>query len=106
MRTKGKITTWHDDKGYGFVAPLAGGEPVFIHIKAFANRSRRPAVDDVVSYALATDPRGRPCAAKATLAGDRLRAEPKRARGTGSRLIENRGQTAINLWVVKKEGRW
>jgi len=30
MRIKGKITSWHDDKGYGFVTPLAGGKTVFI----------------------------------------------------------------------------
>lgn len=45
MRIKGKIASWHDDKGYGFVAPVSGGEQVFVHIKAFSNRNRRPLVN-------------------------------------------------------------
>jgi uncharacterized membrane protein YsdA (DUF1294 family)/cold shock CspA family protein len=86
MRTKGKLTTWHDDKGYGFITPLAGGGQVFVHIKAFGNRSRRPAVGEVVSYALSADKQGRPCADRATLAGDRLRTAPKRAGGSRAML--------------------
>lgn len=77
MRTKGKITSWNDEKGYGFITPATGGERVFIHIKAFSNRNRRPGSNQVVTYALSTDKQGRPCAVKATLAGDRLRDERK-----------------------------
>lgn len=72
MRTKGKITSWNDDRGYGFVTPLAGGKQVFIHISALGNRNRRPELNDVVTYSVSKDKRGRPCAANATLAGDKL----------------------------------
>lgn len=72
MRTKGKITSWHDDKGYGFISPLSGGKQVFIHISAFSNRNRRPEMGQVVTYGIASDKQGRPCAVKATLAGDKI----------------------------------
>ena len=26
MRSKGKIASWNDDKGYGFITPLTGGK--------------------------------------------------------------------------------
>lgn len=39
MRTKGKITFWNDEKGYGFITPSAGLKQVFVHIRAFSNRS-------------------------------------------------------------------
>ena len=73
MRSKGKITSWNDDKGFGFITPLEGGKQVFIHVKALGNRDRRPVIDDVVTYALSKDNQGRPCAANATLAGDKLK---------------------------------
>ena len=78
MRSKGKIASWNDEKGFGFITPLAGGRQVFIHIKAFGNRSRRPEINDVVTYSMSSDKQGRPCAAHATLAGDKL--QPRAAR--------------------------
>jgi len=81
VRTKGKITSWNDAKGYGFIAPLAGGSRTFIHIKAFAQKARRPAVGDIVTYSVSTDSRGRPCAGKATIAGVPRHTEPKRTSG-------------------------
>jgi uncharacterized membrane protein YsdA (DUF1294 family)/cold shock CspA family protein len=72
MRTKGKITSWNDEKGFGFITPFDGGKRVFVHIKAFGNRNRRPDFNKVVTYDLSTDNQGRPCAVKATLTGDRL----------------------------------
>ncbi len=77
MRTKGKITSWNEGKGYGFITPGAGGKRVFVHIKAFSNRNRRPEVNQTVTYALSTDNQGRPCAVKAALAGDRLKQKTK-----------------------------
>jgi uncharacterized membrane protein YsdA (DUF1294 family)/cold shock CspA family protein len=67
---KGKISFWDDEKGYGFIEPVGGGKRVFIHAKGFVDRTRRPDINQIVSYSLATDKRGRPCAEKATRAGD------------------------------------
>lgn len=69
MRAKGKIASWNDEKGYGFISPLAGGGSVFVHIKAFENRVRRPEVGDVVTFSLSRDAQGRPCAEQANIAG-------------------------------------
>ena len=78
MRTKGKITSWNDDRGFGFITPLDGGKQLFIHIKAFKNKSRRPKINEIVTYASSTDRRGRACAIQATLAGDKLTIKNKR----------------------------
>lgn len=79
MRTKGKITSWNDKKGFGFITPSTGGKQIFVHIKAFGNRNRRPEIDQIVTYALSSDEKGRPCAIKAILAGDRLAKATKRS---------------------------
>ena len=59
MRYQGKITTWKDDQGFGFITPNMGGEPVFVHIKGFANRQRRPLGNEIVTYEMASDAKGR-----------------------------------------------
>lgn len=79
MRARGRVASWNDDRGYGFITPEAGGERVFVHIKAFAQRRRRPVVGDRVRYAATVDRRGRPRAARAAIAGGR------QAAGSGSR---------------------
>ena len=72
MQHKGKISTWHDDKGFGFIAPHNGDKQVFVHINAFSNKSRRPLVNDVVTYALKYDATGRIQAASVLFASERL----------------------------------
>lgn len=59
MSFQGKITEWNDDRGFGFIESDEGGKRVFVHIKSFLRRTKRPLVDDVVIYEVATDERGR-----------------------------------------------
>ncbi len=82
MRTKGKISSWNDEKGFGFFTPFHGGKRVFVHIRAFSNRNRRPEIDHVVTYDLSTDNQDRLCAVEATLAGDRLPQDMQRKYGS------------------------
>ena len=67
MRRKGKLKTWNDDKGFGFIQPNLGEKQVFIHIKSFKNRNCRPEVGQIITYSLSSDTQGRPCAENATL---------------------------------------
>ena len=62
MRYQGKIIKWNDDKGFGFVVPAGGNQPVFTHARGFSNRQRRPLVGALVSYELGSDAQGRCCA--------------------------------------------
>ncbi len=59
MRYQGRITTWTDDKGFGFITPNGGGEKVFVHISSFSNRQRRPKGNELVTYELKVDGKGR-----------------------------------------------
>lgn len=95
MRTKGKIASWNDGKGYGFISRFEGGDQVFAHIKAFKNRGRRPAVGDVVTFSMSIDARGRPCAKGATIAG-----VPRTAKRKQSSALPNMIAAGFLLTVV------
>ena len=68
-RYQGKITSWKDDQGFGFIAPNGGGPPIFVHIKSFANRAMRPASDDIVTFELTTNEKGQPRAEQVAFVG-------------------------------------
>ena len=59
MRHQGRITNWKDEQGYGFITPNGGGEPLFLHIKAFTRRQLRPVGEEIVTYELVCDGKGR-----------------------------------------------
>lgn len=72
MRYQGKITNWKDDQGFGFITPNGGGNQVFVHIKSFTNRQRRPLGNEIVTYELKTDARGRAKAEIVAFVGERV----------------------------------
>lgn len=59
-RKTGRLIQWDDAKGYGFIAPEGGGAKLFVHVKAFGLRPRRPFVGERLSYAVGTDKQGKP----------------------------------------------
>ena len=81
MRRQGRIANWNDERGFGFIEPSAGGRPVFVHVRGFAERGRRPAGNEMVSYELTTDERGRPRAARVSYVGTAKQPDAKGAPG-------------------------
>jgi|SRR4249919_2517361 len=59
MRYLGRLTSWNDAKGYGFVEPNGGGDRAFVHIKAFERLARRPQEGDLISYKVERDAKHR-----------------------------------------------
>ncbi|PID71438.1 MAG: hypothetical protein CSB34_07305 [Desulfobulbus propionicus] len=48
MQLNGKIVTWQNDKGFGFIAPSNGRSDVFFHKNCLIHQFRRPKVGDEV----------------------------------------------------------
>ncbi|MYM62259.1 DUF1294 domain-containing protein [Pseudomaricurvus sp. HS19] len=59
MKQKGKLTSWDDDRGFGFIEPSLGGDKVFLHIKAFRGQGARPQVGQLLVFESAKDKQGR-----------------------------------------------
>lgn len=70
MRYQGKVTSWKDEQGFGFVTPNGGGQTAFVHIKAFSSSAHRPITGDLITYELAADEKGRCCARNIRFAGE------------------------------------
>ena len=82
MRCQGKITTWKDEQGYGFVVQNGGSEQVFLHIKAIRDRQRRPVGNEIVTYDIGTDAKGRKRAENVAFVSNRATASGSSGTGT------------------------
>jgi len=87
MRYQGRISNWKDEKGFGFITPNSGGGQVFVHISSFANRRRRPEGDEIVSYELKTDAKGRAQAECVAFVGETLPSTSSSGKGKAALIL-------------------
>ena len=59
MQYKGTLKNWKYEQGFGFAITEENAEKVFVHIKNFSRKSRRPVEGDLLIYRLTTDGQGR-----------------------------------------------
>ena len=64
MPLTGKLRTWDDDRGYGFIAPTHGGRELFVHISAFPRDGSHPTAGETLTYELGAGKDGKPQAVK------------------------------------------
>jgi uncharacterized membrane protein YsdA (DUF1294 family)/cold shock CspA family protein len=59
MRFDGILTSWNDDRGFGYIEPTLGGERVFVHASAWPKGAGRPQVNQALSFAVEQGPKGK-----------------------------------------------
>lgn len=67
----GKLAKWKDERGFGFIQPVDGGQEVFLHISEIKNATRRPQENDTIYYYCTTDSDGKVRACNAFILGAR-----------------------------------
>ncbi|VXD00483.1 conserved membrane hypothetical protein [Pseudomonas sp. 8Z] len=99
---QGRLKSWNDDKGFGFIQPQGGGAELFAHISVMRGE-RRPQVGDEVLYVAGRDAQGRPRAEHMRLAGElsldrqaiRRKPAPKQtSKASAPCKVAHRGQRA------------
>ena len=78
MRIDGKLKTWNDERGFGFIETGNGGQDIFAHIKAFGRGSFKPQVGQSVTFEVEMGPEGKKRAMRIQVAGARTAASRMR----------------------------
>lgn len=73
---KGRVSSWNDAKGFGFIAVDNQSEKIFFHISSVKKATRKPSVGDAVVFDASKDSQGRLKATHVLLEGIEL-AKPK-----------------------------
>jgi len=68
-RRTGRLIQWNETKGFGFIAPDAGGAKLLVQGQALARGSKRPRLGERLSYRLGFDSNGK-------LRAQAVRSEP------------------------------
>lgn len=58
-RFDGKLQSWNDERGFGFIAPSQGGQEIFVHIKSFPHGTGRPVIGWPLSFEVEWGPQGK-----------------------------------------------
>jgi uncharacterized membrane protein YsdA (DUF1294 family)/cold shock CspA family protein len=81
MRFEGTLQTWHDDRGFGFIAPTQGGQEIFVHVKAFQGLRGRPEPGLRLGFEIEVGPQGKKRAKNVVPVVARRPAMPRPAPG-------------------------
>ncbi len=78
MRVTGNVTSWNEDKGFGFAEATVGGRQIFIQVSDVKSELKRFRVGQKVTYIQVTDQQGRACASEVCLHGERLKQKSRK----------------------------
>lgn len=103
-RHAGVVTTWNDERGFGFIRPSDGGRDVFLHFTAVPRGTARPYEGQQLTFDIEHDDAGKTQAVRAEPVLETERAEPAIA---PTSVVVGIGSIAAFLAVyLVAEWRW
>lgn len=93
VRLEGKLKTWNNDKGFGFITPKDGGADIFIHISDYPRRDGAPRAGESLTFLVAINKDGKKKAISVqrpqsrTATQYRARNQPPARSSMGFRLV-------------------
>lgn len=58
MRFTGRLKSWNDDRGFGFIEPTEGGQDIFVHISD-CPKGRKPNLQETLTFEVALNREGK-----------------------------------------------
>ena len=77
-RLHGTLTSWDDDRGFGFITAAQGTDRTFVHIKAFPFRPTRPRLGEELTFEVERAANGKSQATRVHPAGQRMPSPARR----------------------------
>ena len=77
-RLHGTLTSWDDDRGFGFITAARGTDKTFVHIKAFPSRPTRPRLGEALTFEVERAANGKHQATRVHPAGQRMPSPARR----------------------------
>ncbi|UCV29741.1 cold shock domain-containing protein [Ferribacterium limneticum] len=84
-RIDGKLKTWNDEKGFGFITPTNGGQDIFVHISKYPRQGGKPVIGEALSFEVALNADGKKNAVNVHRPAQTKPAKSKPSRGTPAR---------------------
>ncbi|WOH38967.1 excalibur calcium-binding domain-containing protein [Thalassotalea fonticola] len=96
---RGQLTSWHEDKGFGFIKCDALNKDVFIHISTVKHMSRSPKISDFIYFEVEQQSDGKLRACHCRIEGVRAKETTLRVAKGGTRS-SNRLTNLIAVLII------
>lgn len=56
---EGQLKTWNEEKGFGFITPLNGGQDIFVHVSNYPKAGGKPRIGETLTFNVALNEDGK-----------------------------------------------